>query len=133
MEASRTLPTAPYVGGNVRDASIQEIWTSGEKMLFTRERTTDEMWGFCKSCYYADHCRAGCSWMAHCTLGRRGNNPFCYHRVKLLQKQGIRERLELKERAPNEPYDFGRFEIVEEPWRDDDEPGPAPRRSLPLL
>jgi hypothetical protein len=23
-----------------------------------------------------------------------------------------------RERAPNEPYDYGRFEIIEEPWPD---------------
>ena len=45
-------------------------------------------------------------------------------------KKGIRERLEAKERAPNEPYDFGRLEIVEEPW--EDEPGAKPARRLPL-
>ena len=50
------------------------------------------------------------------TLGRRGNNPFCYHRVVQLRKKGVRERLVPKERAPGEPYDFGRFELEEEPW-----------------
>ena len=53
--------------------------------------------------------------MAHCTLGKRGNNPFCYHRVVELAKRGVRERLVPVERAPNQPYDFGRFTIVEEP------------------
>jgi hypothetical protein len=51
-------------------------------------------------------------------LGRRGNNPFCYHRVKQLERRGIRERLVSVERAPRKPYDHGRFEIVEEPWPD---------------
>lgn len=50
------------------------------------------------------------------TLGRRGNNPFCYHRVVELRKKGVRERLVQKERAPGEPYDSGRFELAEEPW-----------------
>ncbi|MEJ7731304.1 MAG: hypothetical protein WKG00_19080 [Polyangiaceae bacterium] len=53
--------------------------------------------------------------MAHCTLGRHGNNPFCVHRVTELAKLGRRERLVPVERAPNVPYDFGRFEIVDEP------------------
>ncbi len=109
-----SLPSAPYIGGNVRDAALKEIWETSPEVRFARDRTTDELWGFCKTCYYADVCRAGCSWTAHCTLGRRGNNPFCYHRVKTLERAGIRETLVLKERAPNEPYDFGRFEIVEE-------------------
>jgi radical SAM protein with 4Fe4S-binding SPASM domain len=109
-----TLPTAPYNGGNVRAMRLEELWETSDAIRFARDRTVDELWGFCKTCYYADVCRAGCSWMVHTTLGRRGNNPFCYHRVKELEKRGIRERLEHKARAPNQPYDHGLFEIVEE-------------------
>jgi radical SAM protein with 4Fe4S-binding SPASM domain len=111
-----TLPTESYAGGNVRQMSLEDLWGRTQALRFARDRTTDELWGFCKTCYYADECRAGCSWTVHTTLGRRGNNPFCYHRVKQLQKRGIRERLVPVERAPNKPYDHGRFEIVEEPW-----------------
>lgn len=110
-----SLPTAPYAGGNVLDTDIGELWQTSEAVRFTRDRTTDELWGFCKTCYYADECRAGCSWTAHCTLGKRGNNPFCYHRVKQLEKSGVREVLKQKELAPQNPYDFGCFELVEEP------------------
>jgi radical SAM protein with 4Fe4S-binding SPASM domain len=110
-----SLPTAPYKGGNVRDVSLEAIWEHAEALRFTRDRSLDELWGFCKTCYYADTCRGGCSWMTHCALGKRGNNPFCYHRVIQLRKRGIRERLVPVGRAPNQPYDFGRFELVEEP------------------
>jgi radical SAM protein with 4Fe4S-binding SPASM domain len=110
-----TLPTASYAGGNVLSLGIEEIWKYSEVVRFARDRTADELWGFCATCYYADICRGGCSWTAHTTLGRRGNNPFCYHRVIQLRRKGIRERLVPKERAPNLPYDHGRFEIVEEP------------------
>jgi len=125
-----SLPTAPYAGGNVRDLSLEQIWEHGAAIGFARDRSLDELWGFCKSCYYAETCRGGCSWTAHCTLGRRGNNPFCYHRVTQLRRRGVRERLVPKEKAPHEPYDFGRLEIVEEPWVD--EPAAAPARRLPL-
>jgi radical SAM protein with 4Fe4S-binding SPASM domain len=116
IKACPSLPTAPYVGGNVRDASLESIWAHAEAMRFARDRTVEELWGFCRSCYYADVCRAGCAWTTHATLGRRGNNPFCYHRVVELRRRGVRERLVPVERAPGAPYDFGRFEIVEEPW-----------------
>lgn len=109
-----SLPTAPYTGGNVRNMALEDIWQHAEALRFNRERTTEELWGFCKTCYYADVCRGGCSWTAHSTLGRRGNNPFCYYRVTQLRRKGQRERLVQVERAPNQPYDFGRFEIVVE-------------------
>ena len=48
------------------------------------------------------------------TLGRRGNNPFCYHRATTLAARGRRERLVQVERAEGLPYDFGRFEVLEE-------------------
>lgn len=111
-----SLPTAPYAGGNVTSAALDDIWRTSKIVGFARDRGTEELWGRCAECYYAETCRGGCSWAAHVTLGRRGNNPFCYHRAVELRKKGIRERLVLKERAPGEPYDFGRFELVEEPW-----------------
>jgi radical SAM protein with 4Fe4S-binding SPASM domain len=125
-----SLPTAPYDGGNVRELSLEEIWLHAEALNFARDRDGEELWGFCKSCYYADACQGGCSWMAHCALGRRGNNPFCYHRVEQLKKRGVRERLTPVDRAPQQPYDFARFELVEEP---SDAPLPPGRVSLPVL
>jgi len=115
LKACPTLPTGPYAAGNVLDTSLEDLWERAELMRFARERDLGELWGFCKSCYYADVCKAGCSWTAHVTLGRRGNYPFCYHRVIQLRKKGIRERLVPKERAPGLPYDFGCFDLVEEP------------------
>lgn len=119
VKACPTLPTKEYAGGNVRDLPIDALWVDSKEVRFARDRTTDELWGFCKTCYYADVCMAGCAWTTHTTLGRRGNNPFCYHRVTQLRKKGIRERLVPVERAPNLPYDHGRFELVEEPWPED--------------
>jgi radical SAM protein with 4Fe4S-binding SPASM domain len=116
VKACPTLPTEQYAGGNVRDMSLEDLWEHSDKIRFSRDRTLDELWGFCRTCYYADVCRAGCSWTVHTTLGRRGNNPFCYHRVLELKKRGVREKLVHKERAPNKPYDFGRFDLVEERW-----------------
>jgi len=109
-----SLPTAPYVGGNVRDVSIEELWNNDERLRFVRDRDTSELSGFCKTCYYADVCRAGCSFTTHCFFGERGNNPFCYHRVSKLAEQNIRERVVQVEGAAGLPYDFGRFEMVTE-------------------
>ena len=110
-----SLPTAPYSGGNIRELALAQIWDA-DPIAFTRERGTSELWGFCKGCYYADTCRAGCSFTAHSTLGRRGNMPFCYHRASTLRRQGLREVLVHREVPPGAPYDFGRFELREEPW-----------------
>lgn len=111
-----SLPTAPYVAGNVLAGPIRAAWESDPVMGFTRGRGTEELWGFCAGCYYAPVCRAGCNFTAHATLGRRGNQPWCWHRADTLRRAGRRERLVQVERAGGQPYDFGRFELVEEPW-----------------
>ncbi|MBA2322290.1 MAG: radical SAM protein [Deltaproteobacteria bacterium] len=115
IKACPSLPTASYAGGNVRDVSLEALWAGSDALAFTRNRTTDELWGFCGTCYYADICRAGCSFTAHATLGRRGNMPFCGHRATTLARRGVRERLVHREAAPGVPFDHGRFELVEEP------------------
>ena len=110
-----SLPSAPYVGGNLRRDRLADLWARSAELRFSRDRTEAELWGFCAGCYYASVCRGGCSWTAHTLLGRRGNMPYCYHRAETLAGQGRQERLVKVEAAPGRPFDFGRFELVEEP------------------
>lgn len=110
-----SLTTKNWTGGNIRDAKLQDIWERAEPLRFTRNRTVDDLWGYCRSCYYANTCRAGCTWMGDTLLGKPGNNPYCHHRALEMQRMGKRERIERVESAPGEPFDFGLFRIVEEP------------------
>jgi radical SAM protein with 4Fe4S-binding SPASM domain len=116
-----SLPSTPYTGGNVRDLSLAEIVETTDALNFNRklldapERATEDLWGYCGGCYYAEICRAGCTWTSHVFFGKRGNNPYCHHRALEHEKQGLRERVERVEAAPGEPFDYGRFQIVVEP------------------
>lgn len=107
-----SLPTSPYAGGNIRDLRLEDIWWKTDELAFTRTRTVDELWGYCRNCYYADVCKAGCTWTTHVLFGRAGNNPYCHHRVLELARQGVRERIAQVERAPGVPFDHGRFELI---------------------
>jgi radical SAM protein with 4Fe4S-binding SPASM domain len=120
-----SLPTRPYVGGHVRAESLRKIWKNAPALAFTRRRTVDDLWGFCRSCPFAAVCLGGCNFTAHSLLGRAGNNPYCHYRVKTLAADGVRERLVPRERAPGEPFDHGRFDLVREPF---DAPDPPPPR-----
>jgi radical SAM protein with 4Fe4S-binding SPASM domain len=120
-----SLPTTDYSGGNIRDLTAEQIWSSTPELSFTRNRTVDDLWGYCRSCYYADVCRAGCSWTTHTLFGRPGNNPFCHHRALDLAAQGLRERIVRVEAPPGLPFDYGKFEIVVENVNDPI-PGQAP-------
>jgi radical SAM protein with 4Fe4S-binding SPASM domain len=111
-----SLPTSDYAGGNIRRASLRDIWERAPALQFTRLRTKEDLWGHCRTCYYADDCLGGCTWTSHVLFARRGNNPYCHHRALELLEKGLRERLVRTEEAPGLPFDFGRFQLIEEPW-----------------
>jgi radical SAM protein with 4Fe4S-binding SPASM domain len=111
-----SLPSNPYVKGNIRHESLRNIWE--HKLGFTRERGTSELWGYCKGCYYAKTCQGGCSWTSHTLLGKRGNMPYCYHRADMLSQKGICEVLQQRKAPLGEPFDYGHFEIIEKPLQD---------------
>jgi radical SAM protein with 4Fe4S-binding SPASM domain len=116
-----------YVGGSLTKSSLRSLWENTDELAFTRTRTVDSLWGFCRTCPFAERCLGGCTFTAHAVLGRPGNNPYCYFRAKSLQKRGVRERLVLREAAPGTPFDHGRFELVEESFDAPDVKPPTPR------
>ncbi len=109
-----SLPSSAWIGGNIRDAKLKDIWERAEPLRYTRDRTLDSLWGFCRTCYYADECMAGCTWTSFVFFGKAGNNPYCHHRALEMQRMGKRERLVRREAAPGLPFDFGQFELIVE-------------------
>lgn len=109
-----SLPTQEWTGGNIRDATLADIWERSARLRYTRDRTVEDLWGYCRTCYYADACRAGCTWTSFVLFGRAGNNPYCHHRALEMQRQGKRERVRQVALAPGFPFDHSRFEIVVE-------------------
>ncbi len=107
-----SLQTVPWTGGNIRDASLQDIWERSAALRYMRDRTVDDLWGYCRTCYYADVCRAGCTWTGFSLFGKPGNNPLCHHRALEMRRLGKRERLVQIDRAPGEPFDNGSFQII---------------------
>ena len=109
-----SMATATWGSGNVRDHRLVDIWERGAPMRFNRGRGVESLWGYCASCYYADTCKAGCTWTSESLLGKPGNNPMCHHRALEMQRVGKRERLVQIAEAPGEPFDQGRFELIVE-------------------
>jgi radical SAM protein with 4Fe4S-binding SPASM domain len=109
-----SLPTDAWTGGNIRDNSLKDIWERSTPLRYTRDRTIEDLWGYCRSCYYADTCRAGCTWTSFVLFGKAGNNPYCHHRALEMQASGRRERVVRRELAPGLPFDYGKFDLVEE-------------------
>lgn len=110
-----SLPTAAYVGGNIRDRSFTDIWNDSAELRFMRDldESRGRRWGFCAKCYYGPMCRAGCSWTTHVLSGRPGNNPFCHYRVLRLAERGWREVIVQRTRpSGRQPFDHGCFDIM---------------------
>ncbi len=111
-----SLTTSGWAGGNVRETPLRDIWERSVALRYTRDRTVKDLWGYCASCYYADECRAGCTWTADVLFGKPGNNPFCHHRALEMKRAGKRERIVRVEEAPGLPFDQGKFDLVVEDW-----------------
>src|SRR5690606_30800204 len=138
IEADGNVKGCPSLGGpensagNVRQHRLAELWARAAELAYIRERTADDLWGYCAQCHYADICRGGCTATSEPLLGRPGNNPFCHHRALEMDRMGLRERIELVAAAPGRPFDHGLFRLVREP-KDGAAGGPthieAPRSS----
>lgn len=109
-----SMATATWGSGNIRDHRLVDIWERSLPMRFNRERGVESLWGYCRTCYYAETCKGGCTWTSEALLGRPGNNPMCHHRALEMQRAGKRERLVQIERAPGLPFDQGKFELIVE-------------------
>ncbi len=107
-----SLQTNAWTGGNIRDNSLKDIWERTPELRYTRDRGVSDLWGYCRTCYYADVCRAGCTWTAFSLFGKPGNNPYCHHRTLEMQKAGKRERLVQRAAAPGDPFDHADFELI---------------------
>ncbi|CAN5419412.1 GDL motif peptide-associated radical SAM/SPASM maturase [soil metagenome] len=116
-----SLPTAEWGGGSSRETPLQKIWDETKELRYTRDRTAADLWGFCKDCYYADGCRAGCTWTSHVFFGKPGNNPYCHHRALEHDARGLRECLVQRKAAPGTPFDHGEFDVIVEA-KDSDTP-----------
>jgi radical SAM protein with 4Fe4S-binding SPASM domain len=128
LKGCPSLPTRAYAGGNLRDRPLRDILEHAPELNFNVGRGTpealDALWGFCRTCEFAEICYAGCAWTAHVFFDRRGNNPYCHHRAITHDRLGERERVVLNQQAPGRPFDNGTFALVVEsrdaPWPEDD-------------
>jgi radical SAM protein with 4Fe4S-binding SPASM domain len=114
VKGCSAMASTGFVAGNVRTRSIRELWDHAKELRFTRDFVIDDLWGFCRTCYYAETCKGGCVWTASSLLGRRGNNPYCHHRALERLGAGQRERLRLVKDAEGLVRDRALFEVVVE-------------------
>ncbi len=111
IKACPSLPTDDWTGGHLPARRLEQVVGVAPELTHLQDRTVDDLWGFCRTCYYADVCKAGCTWTSQCLLGRPGNNPYCIHRAADFEGRGLRERLVHETAAPGKPFDYGKFRL----------------------
>jgi radical SAM protein with 4Fe4S-binding SPASM domain len=120
IEADGMVKSCPSLGGpsntggSWREHGLRALWERTEPMRYVEERTIDDLWGYCRECYYASTCMAGCTATSEPLLGRPGNNPYCHHRALELDAMGLRERVEQVASAGPGPFEHGLFRLVRE-------------------
>ena len=123
IESDGTLKNCPSLGGPAnsagswRENGFASLWNGAPEMTYIRRRTIDDLWGYCRECYYAETCMSGCTAANEPALGRPGNNPFCHHRAIEMDRMDMRERIEPVAAAQGIPFDNGLFRIIRE-WKD---------------
>jgi len=70
-----------FIEGNLREHSLEEIWTRPGAFAYNRDFSEERLSSYCRTCDARDLCRGGCAWTAFANTGDRGDNPFCFHRV----------------------------------------------------
>jgi len=76
-----SLQADDFVEGNIRQASLAEIWNKPGNFAYTRGFRNQDLHGHCQGCEYGEICRGGCVFMAFGATGSPHDNPFCLHRV----------------------------------------------------
>lgn len=115
IKGCSAMASEGFVAGNVRQHALRQLWDEAAELKLARCFDMNKLWGFCKTCYYADTCHAGCIWTANTILGQYGNNPYCHHRALEFLARGQRERLVRVRQAPGKNRDCALFELVVEP------------------
>lgn len=102
------------VGGSWREHGLQALWNQAPEITYMRHRTVNELWGYCRECYYAKVCMGGCTSISEPLMGRPGNNPMCHHRTLEMARMGLRERVEPCIEAAAGPFGQGGFRLIRE-------------------
>lgn len=76
-----------FIEGNVREKSLNEIWTGTNSFAWRRNMTKEMLSGECRTCKYGSRCLGGCANTRLTMEGSiYGENKYCSYNVYLKQR-----------------------------------------------
>jgi len=73
----------PFVEGNLRSSSLDQIWHRPGVFAFNREFCVDALTGACRSCGHGEICRGGPHCLSTAVNGLLTENPYCFHALSV--------------------------------------------------
>jgi len=77
----------PFIEGNLREASLADLWFRPGAFAYNREFCLDDLSGFCRHCSKALKCRGGAKCVSSAATGSMGEDPYCYHRIAAIESR----------------------------------------------
>ena len=72
----------PFVEGNIRQRSLQEIWNDENSFSYARRVRTSDLGDNCQNCHYRSRCKGGCSAVSYTLTGKLHQGPYCLRLIE---------------------------------------------------
>lgn len=76
-----------YLEGNIRERSLDAIWTRPGAFAWNREATKEKLGGFCRTCAYGQLCLGGCTSLRQSMEGNLDHNDYCVYRQAVVRRE----------------------------------------------
>jgi radical SAM protein with 4Fe4S-binding SPASM domain len=67
----------PFIEGNVRQRSLQDIWNDENSFSYARQVQKNDLGDNCKNCPFRSRCKGGCSAVSYSLTGKLHQGPYC--------------------------------------------------------
>lgn len=69
--------------GNLHERTLTDIWNDPNCFTLYRNKTLQNLQGYCKECEYNKYCLGGCSGLVWSLTGAFNENPLCLHKYEI--------------------------------------------------